>query len=50
MRFSFVVSILRSVLPMQIFGRFQPNFTDSSRRENVTERLIMQAGINDIVP
>lgn len=30
--------------------QFQPNFTDMSLRENVTARLTMQAGMNDIMP
>ena len=51
MRFSFVAAILRSCLAfIGIFGKFQPNFTDMSLRENVTARLTMQAGMNDIMP
>ena len=51
MRFSFVAAILRSCLAfIWIFGKFQPNFTDMSLRENVTTRLTMQAGMNDIMP
>ena len=43
-------TLLSKLLRMCILGKFQPNFTDRSLSENVTDKLIMHADINDNTP